>query len=107
MINQLKNTKWLGIILSLVLVVFIVAACTAAPNELKNVPDEEGKVAGFWLGLWHGFISPFTFIISLFNNNIQVFEVHNNGNWYVFGFLLGTSIIFGGGGHGASKRKCA
>lgn len=105
--GKIRNiSKWAGVLLSLVFVVLILGACTAGPSELKNMPDESGEVAGFWLGLWHGFISPFAFIISLFNNNVQVFEAHNNGNWYVFGFLMGASVIFGGGGGGAVARKC-
>ena len=83
----------------------LLAACTAGPNELQDTPNEEGEVAGFWLGLWHGFISPFTFIISLFSDSVYVFEVHNNGGWYIFGFLLGASMIFGGGGGGAASRR--
>ena len=101
-----KNMKWVWILLSLILVAFVVGACTAGPSDLVNVPDETGEVAGFWMGLWHGFISPFTFIISLFSDTIDVFEVHNNGNWYMFGFLMGASIIFGGGSGGAVARKC-
>jgi hypothetical protein len=31
--------------------------------------------------------------------------VHNNGNWYNLGFLLGVVIIFGGGGGGACRRS--
>ncbi len=53
-----------------------------------------------------GIISPVTFIISLFSETIAVFEPRNNGNWYVFGFLIGTSIIFGGGCGGAVASKC-
>jgi hypothetical protein len=33
-----------------------------------------------------------------------VYEVHNSGNWYDFGFVFGAGILFGGGGIG-SKRK--
>ena len=97
--------KKISVLLALVLVVLLVGACSAGPNELRNTQDEEGDVAGFWKGLWHGFISPFTFIVSLFKANVQVFEVHNNGNWYVFGFLLGASAIFGGSGGGAARRR--
>jgi predicted small lipoprotein YifL len=25
-----------------------ISGCAAGPNELVNIPDEEGKVAGFW-----------------------------------------------------------
>jgi hypothetical protein len=89
----------------LILCGLLLTTCTAGPNELTGRPSQEGEVAGFWLGLWHGFISPVTFLISLFSDTVFVFEVHNNGNWYVFGFLLGASIIFGGGGGGAASRK--
>ena len=87
------------------LTVLFVAGCAAGPNEMANSPDEEGEVAGFWQGLWHGIISPFTFIISLFVDTIHLYEVHNNGGWYNFGFLLGASIIFGGGGGGVARRR--
>ncbi|MGB2963359.1 MAG: hypothetical protein WBB69_05185 [Anaerolineales bacterium] len=83
----------------------ILAACTAGPNQLRNTANEDGDVAGFWPGLWHGIISPITFIISLFSRSIYVFEVHNNGAWYTFGFLLGASMTFGGSGGGAARRR--
>lgn len=60
-------------------------------------------VAGFWAGLWHGIILPFSFIISLFNHSVEIYEVSNSGTLYNLGFLFGTSIIFGGGV--ASSRR--
>jgi hypothetical protein len=81
------------------------AGCAAGPNEMVDSPDEDGEVAGFLQGLWHGIISPFAFIISLFSETVHVYEVHNNGAWYNFGFLLGASIIFGGTGGGATRRR--
>jgi hypothetical protein len=53
-------------------------------------------IAGFFPGLWHGIISPVTFIISLFTDDVSVYEVRNSGNWYDFGFVLGAGILFGG-----------
>jgi hypothetical protein len=97
--------KKLFVVLMLVMILFAVSACAAKPNELVNVPDDAGEIAGFWQGLWHGFISPFTFLISLFSKNVHIYEVHNNGNWYNFGFMFGASIIFGGGGGGAARRR--
>jgi hypothetical protein len=90
----------------LLLVVCTLAACAAGPNDMVNTNNNEGEVAGFWLGLWHGFISPFTFIVSLFNNNVGIYEVYNNGGWYNFGFILGVMIIFGGGGNRSRKGCC-
>lgn len=93
------------IFLVLSLMLLTLAGCTAGPNESANSPDEEGEVAGFWQGLWQGFIAPFTFIISLFADNIHMYEVHNNGGWYNFGYLFGLTMILGGGGRGSARRR--
>jgi hypothetical protein len=92
------------VILPVLLLGLLLAACTAGPNALTDTPDVDGHVAGFWRGLWHGFFSPFTFVVSLFSDTVEVFEVHNNGGWYMLGFLIGASAIFGGGGGGAARR---
>ena len=68
------------------------AACVAGPNELTGATG----AAGFWSGLWQGLISPVTFLISLFDAEVNIYEVHYNGNWYDFGFMLGVAIIFSG-----------
>jgi hypothetical protein len=93
------------IFLTVAIMLISLAGCTAGPNAMVNSPNEEGKVAGFWQGLWQGFIAPFTFIISLFTDSIHMYEVHNNGGWYNFGFLFGLSIIFGGSGRGSARRR--
>ncbi len=64
-----------------------------------------GARVGFWWGLWHGLIAPITFVVSLFNHSVGIYEVHNNGGWYDFGFLLGLSFVFGGGPAGRSARR--
>lgn len=89
----------------LVLAIVILAGCTAGPNTMVNTPGEEGTVAGFWLGLWHGIIAPVTFVISLFSDTVHVYEVHNNGNWYNLGFLLGIVSIWGGAGRRTASRR--
>ena len=43
-------------------------------------------------------ILPISFIFSLFNDKVTIYEVHNSGGWYNFGFLLGAAMIWGGGG---------
>lgn len=75
----------------------------AGPNQLVGSPDKVGVVAGFWQGLLHGFIALFTFIASLFWDTVNVYEVHNNGAWYNFGFVFGIMVFFGGGGGGARR----
>ncbi len=96
--------KSLLLVFIAILAMFLLAGCAAGINPTVDIPDVDGKSAGFWSGLWHGLISPVTFFISLFSDNVNIYEVHNSGNWYDFGFILGVSIIFGGGGR-AAKRK--
>lgn len=93
-----------ALLLLVVLSLFVVASCIPGPNTASGVIDAGGKTYGFWSGLWHGIITPVTFIISLFTDNVNIYEVHNSGNWYDFGFVLGVSIITGGTG-AASRRK--
>lgn len=86
--------------------VVVLVGCAAGPNDAVGVGNPD--VAGFWLGLWQGLISPVTFVISLFNDNVNVYEVHNSGNWYDFGFILGVSVVFSGSagsGAAASPRR--
>ncbi len=64
------------------------------PNPTVYTSDAHGRVAGIWLGLWHGVISPVTLVLSFFNQGVQMYEVHNNGNQYNLGFLLGVAIVF-------------
>ena len=88
---------------ALVGLVLLLAACAAGPNPAMGAAGDAGSVAGFWQGLWHGIISPVTFVISLFTEDVSIYEVHNNGNWYDFGFVLGAGILFGGGFFGAGR----
>ena len=89
----------------LILVLIMMAGCAAGPNEAAKSPDDEGNIAGFWQGLWHGIIVPVTFIISLFSDSVHIYEVHNTGNWYNFGFLFGVALVLGGGSGGAASKR--
>jgi hypothetical protein len=53
--------------------------------------------AGFLIGLWHGIIAPITFIVSLFEPCVSIYETNNNGRWYEFGFMLGIGAYAGNG----------
>lgn len=59
--------------------------------------------AGFFSGIWHGWVAPISLIMQLFNKNIRVYEVINTGWWYDFGFYI--AIISGFGGLSLSRKK--
>ncbi len=65
------------LLLAIVLVAVLPTSCAPGPNAAVGEGED---VAGFWLGLWHGFIVLFKFIVSLFNDNVSIYEVNNNGD---------------------------
>jgi len=75
---KLQIRKNLSIFLFLA-VVFILSGCAESLDLNTCLPE---KIYGFWWGLLHGFISLFTFIISLFKEEVAIYAVNNNGGWY-------------------------
>lgn len=69
-----------------------VAACVAKQSLSAVNP----AAPGFLEGVWHGFIFPVAWIVSLFTDQIAVYQVPNNGGWYDFGYFLGI-VVFGVG----------
>ena len=57
---------------------------------------------GFLLGVWHGFIFPIAWVISLFMPEAAIYAVPNNGGWYDFGYFLGI-VVFGVGARGGTR----
>lgn len=95
-------------ILVLVLVALLLASCAAGPNPLVGTDAASGAPAGFWRGLWHGLILPITFLISLFTESVSIYEVHNSGGWYDFGYVVGLMLCSGSGaksGHTVYVRQ--
>jgi len=64
------------------------AACAATQPATAVAP----AAPGFWLGVWHGFIFPVAFLVSLFKSA---------GGWYDFGYFVGIVFI----GVGARKAR--
>lgn len=91
----------------LLLCIVLLASCAPGPNPgLGTTAAYVGEPANFWFGLWHGMISTFTLIGSFFTPDVNVYEVHNNGFWYNFGFLIGVGSFVGGcGGCGVTIRN--
>jgi hypothetical protein len=58
---------------------------------------------GFWGGLWHGIVAPFSFFGSLIWDDISMYAVNNNGGWYDFGFILGVGGLTFGSSRKSSK----
>lgn len=61
--------------------------------------------AGFFWGIWHGWIAPISLLIGLFDRNIRLYEIYNSGWWYDLGYYM--AIISGFGSLALFRRKRA
>ncbi|MDF0487690.1 hypothetical protein PX554_06075 [Sphingomonas sp. H39-1-10] len=71
------------------------AACAhRVASSVQHTPD----TPGFLLGVWHGFIFPVAWVLSLFVQGVAVYAVPNQGGWYDFGYFIGI-VFLGVGSH--------
>ncbi|MCE5236343.1 MAG: hypothetical protein ABFC62_04070 [Clostridiaceae bacterium] len=94
----MKASKILAFCIVTVLILAALSGCV--PGDGKN---SEAEPAGFFWGIWHGWIAPISLICSIFNKDIGIYEIHNNGFWYDLGYYM--AIISGFGGIALSRRK--
>ncbi len=91
--------KQLVLLAALLGLAFVLSSCAPGNERFQADPP------GFLFGLWHGFISLVTFIVSLFNESVDIYQVNNGGKLYDFGFILGAAIFYGGGIFGSKRRR--
>ncbi|MCF8243251.1 MAG: hypothetical protein K9J16_17880 [Melioribacteraceae bacterium] len=90
------NKKTTFLIFTFALLIFV----SCAPGSGASSAEEP---AGFFMGIWHGWIAPITLIVGIFNPDIRIYEIFNTGWWYDFGFYM--AIIGGFGGIALSRKK--
>ena len=80
------------------ILLMVITACIPGDGKHTSV-----KPAGFFWGIWHGWIAPISLIVRIFNPDIRIYETYNTGWWYEFGFYI--AVISGFGGLSLSRRK--
>lgn len=86
----------------LFLVVVTVLTLTFSACAPGAVERDETSSAGFFWGIWHGWIAPISLIWHFFNPEIRIYEVNNTGWWYDLGFYI---ALIGGFGSISIFRK--
>jgi len=69
---------------------FLVLILSSCAEKQAIQECVEGHPAGFLEGIFHGLISPASFVLMLFEDNITVYATNNSGKWYALGFIIGT-----------------
>ncbi len=80
------------------LIVLALLAAACLPGG-ASTPDP----AGFFTGVWHGWMAPISLIASIFNKDINIYSVSNTGLPYDFGFYI--AVISGFGGLSLFRKK--
>jgi len=96
---KLKPVKIALFCIVISLSLLLLSGCVPG-DGVKNADNP----AGFFSGVWHGWIAPFSLIYSLFNRNIGIYEIYNTGFWYDLGYYM--AIISGFGGLALSRKRC-
>jgi hypothetical protein len=77
----------------------LLALCAAVllsgcfPGSGHSTP---AKPAGFFMGVWHGWIAPISLVGEFFNPALRVYEQANTGFGYDLGFYCAVISGFGG-----------
>ena len=82
------------------LLVVILSSCAPGSGEYGD-----NNEAGFFSGIWHGWIAPITLIVQIFDDDIRVYEPYNTGWVYDFGFYIAVISGFGSIGLARGKKK--
>lgn len=85
---------------AVILLVLLLVLSACAPGSGEFTAEHE---AGFFWGVWHGWIAPITLIWQIFDGDIRIYEQANSGFWYDLGFYL--AVIGGFGGIAFVRRK--
>jgi hypothetical protein len=92
----MKKNKFIYI--GIILLALSLFACTPGGGA-----SSQDSPAGFFMGIWHGWIAPISLLLGFFNPSIRLYEVYNSGWWYDFGFYM--AIISGFGGLSFFRKK--
>lgn len=90
--------KALKILILLIFIPLILTGCVPGDGSYSTT-----NPAGFFWGIWHGWIAPISLILSFFKDGYRIYEVFNTGFWYDFGFYI--AVISGFGGISLARKK--
>lgn len=85
----------------LICMLLMLTLTSCLPSTLGNQEEK----AGFFLGIWHGWIAPISLIVRLFKPETRIYAMNNTGWWYEFGFYMAIISGFGGLSLIRGKRK--
>ncbi len=93
--NGKRLVKILWALAAAVMLIVLFSGCIPS-----NIPS--ATPAGFFSGIWHGWIAPISLVLSIFTD-ARIYEVNNTGFFYDLGFYM--AIISGFGSLALTRKK--
>ena len=87
--------RW-GLFFGLIIIIMALFLGSGIFTYFPGSTQWETKDAGFFTGLIHGVIAPIMLAIAVFTE-YSMYESHNIGWFYEFGFIIGLLLVWGGG----------
>lgn len=94
----MKKKKQLMLVCLASILMILMSGCVPGDGSYTD----ENR-AGFFWGIWHGWLAPVSLIMGIFNNQLRVYETLNTGWWYDLGFYM--AIISGFGSLSFFRKK--
>ncbi|GAA0392918.1 hypothetical protein [Paenibacillus motobuensis] len=94
----MKSKKYFLLVAMLLALMVLLSGCV--PGDGTYTAQNQ---AGFFWGIWHGWVAPISLVIGLFNHDIRIYEINNSGWWYDLGYYL--AVISGFGGISLFRKK--
>ncbi|HEY5561664.1 MAG TPA: hypothetical protein VIK72_07905 [Clostridiaceae bacterium] len=80
-------------LLGIMMILGLLTLTGCVPGDGTYTPTSP---AGFFWGIWHGWMAPISLILGLSRKNIRIYEVINTGWLYDLGFYIAVISGFGG-----------
>lgn len=90
--------KHIGLAAALIVMLLALSACAPGLNG-----HTKAQPAGFFWGIWHGWIAPVSLIWQIFDPQVRIYEPNNVGWLYDLGFYI--AIISGFGSIALTRKK--
>ncbi len=96
----MRNKNYTLLIVLVIAVLFLQSCMPGGGSSSAEEP------AGFFMGIWHGWIAPISLLWSLFiDSSVRIYETNNTGWWYDFGFYMAIIGGFGSIAFSRTKKK--
>lgn len=89
LLNFFRIKKFILLIIANITIILV--SSVSAEAFVKNYQYSQYNPAGFFSGIWHGLLSPYSLVARWFMDDVVMYAIPNTGWFYDASFLIGVS----------------